>query len=142
MIPFSDPDLGSALKLLFTYGTLLPPFRASTDLEPAVFTALKTCGQAHVEGKLYDLGPYPGAIRAAGFTLWGELYRLDLKARPDLLNELDRYEGHPTLFRREPVKVMCAGQTYTAWIYWYACSLELAKPINSGNYVTYRAKSL
>ena len=53
-------------------------------------------GVVRLEGMaLYDLGPFPMAIRGSG-ELIGELYRLDA----DTLAAIDRFEGAPRLYQR------------------------------------------
>jgi gamma-glutamylaminecyclotransferase len=56
-------------------------------------------GRAETEAlfALYDLGPYPALVAGGRASVEGEVYEL---GRP-LLGRLDRFEGHPTLYRRQ-----------------------------------------
>lgn len=135
---------------LFVYGTLLP------DLAPPGMSArlaeLVPLGAARVAGRLYDLGPYPGAVdvgdappsaEAAGPTIRGEVFRLP--AEGGLLDRLDAYENHVAhdprggLFaRRATVAQLDDGRAVDCWIYVYNRSLARATPIPDGDYRRWR----
>ncbi len=86
------------LRYVFVYGSLLPG-----EPNHAVL------GGAHRQGvaatspgfQLRDLGPYPGMVRAPGGVVHGEVYAVD----PRSLAELDRFENHPELYRRTPIRL-------------------------------------
>lgn len=77
---------------LFVYGTLRSG-RVPAAIAPALAGG-RSLGTARVAGRLYDLGPYPGARLggAPGDEIEGEVLALpDLETR---LADLDRYEGY------------------------------------------------
>src|SRR4051794_24812179 len=110
-------------KLIFVYGTLR---HGSTHpmanlLKERAFHR----GLARTAGLLFDLGPFPGLVPAAGPDDWvqGNLFELRDEM---LLVELDRYEDLPTehtppgLFERVKSEVVGSdGQAVRAWLYVY-----------------------
>jgi gamma-glutamylcyclotransferase (GGCT)/AIG2-like uncharacterized protein YtfP len=94
-------------------------------------------GTGTFQGKLYDLGRYPGVVRSRGNTdrVIGEIYRFSEPQRAFQI--LDEYEGHR--FKRERVTVIQEnGKSITSWIYLYARSVTRRALIQSGDYVQYR----
>jgi gamma-glutamylcyclotransferase (GGCT)/AIG2-like uncharacterized protein YtfP len=116
---------------IFVYGTLRRacgnPF-ARLLSERAHFV-----GEARVQGRLYDLGSYPGGQPAGdpGATIRGEVFRL---AEPGaVLAALDAYEGRE--FQRAVVRAgLDGGRTIDCWIYWYA-GLTAGQPLASGDWL-------
>jgi gamma-glutamylcyclotransferase (GGCT)/AIG2-like uncharacterized protein YtfP len=89
------------------------------------------------QGKLYDLGRYPGVVRSHGNTdrVIGEIYRFSEPQRAFQI--LDEYEGHR--FKRKRVTIIQEdGKSNTSWIYLYARSVTRRALIRSGDYVQYR----
>ncbi|MCE2482433.1 MAG: gamma-glutamylcyclotransferase [Alphaproteobacteria bacterium] len=88
------------------------------------------------QGRLYDLGDYPGLMPSAdpGDRVVGEIYALRA-ARPALAR-LDRYEGRD--YRRElgAVDSRRFGRLQ-AWLYYYAGALAAAPRIASGDYLAH-----
>src|SRR5215813_7463055 len=77
---------------LFVYGTLRRD--PSHELFQLLARNAKLLGEAVVEGKLYDLGEYPGMIyRANGGHVIGELYQVNPEAWENVIERLDEYEG-------------------------------------------------
>src|SRR5262245_43318505 len=82
-------------EYLFTYGTLrsgLAPFELPSELSDVV-TRLRSIWTGFAQGRLYNLGEYPGAVleSAGGARITGEVFQL-----PDdetTLAALDAYEG-------------------------------------------------
>jgi gamma-glutamylaminecyclotransferase len=60
---------------------------------------------------LYDLGPYAAIARTGEGSVTGELYEVDAPA----LAELDRLEGHPTFYRRQPI-TLADGEEAEAYV--------------------------
>ena len=89
------------------------------------------------QGKLYDIGRYPGAIRSRSNTdrVIGEIYQLSEPQRA--LEILDEYEGHRFRRKRVPI-VQEDGRSIACWIYLYARSITHRSLIRSGDYVQYR----
>jgi gamma-glutamylcyclotransferase (GGCT)/AIG2-like uncharacterized protein YtfP len=118
---------------LFVYGTLLPGL-APPEIAPAV-AQLRPVAQGSVQGVLYDLGEYPGAVI--------DLPEVDLSEKempvrgcipgmifqipnPRLLRQLDEYEGFDpaapaaSLFVRKLHEVrLDDGRTLSCWVYVY-----------------------
>ena len=97
-------------------------------------------GTGTFQGKLYDLGRYPGAIPSRGKTdcVIGEIYRFSEPQRA--LEILDEYEGHR--FKRKRVTIIQAdGKSITSWIYLYVRSVTRRARVHAGDYVQYRNSS-
>ena len=87
---------------LFVYGTLLRGERNHRHLAHARLV------DAHVTQPrftLLDLGAYPGLVASGAPAVHGEIYEVDAAT----LRALDRFEGHPNLFRRGPLAGPVAG---------------------------------
>jgi gamma-glutamylcyclotransferase (GGCT)/AIG2-like uncharacterized protein YtfP len=116
---------------IFVYGTLLPGL-APPEIAPAV-AQLRSVAQGSVQGVLYDLGEYPGAVidlpdidlleKEVRGCIPGMIFQI-----PDhgLLRQLDEYEGYdpasPTasLFVRKLYEVrLDDGHTLSCWVYVY-----------------------
>lgn len=100
---------------IFVYGTLKRSAAGNTHrlLGPAQFVA-----RGSVRGSLYDLGRYPGLLRAnpAGNRVAGELYEIPEDAADRVLHALDEYEGDE--FKRERAYVtLASGRRRAAWLY-------------------------
>lgn len=123
--------------LLFVYGTLLRGLR--DDVLKKV--GAKLVGTGTIQGRLYDLGRYPGAKRRIGPSdrVRGEVHRL-----PDPENALavlDEYEGFfpdtpaKCEFVREAVKVtLDGGRRQQAWAYLYNRPVDESQFMPSGDY--------
>jgi gamma-glutamylcyclotransferase (GGCT)/AIG2-like uncharacterized protein YtfP len=129
---------------LFIYGTLLPE-RVPRGVSDAV-QRLRYVGKASVQGRLYDLGEYPGAVldTASRMRIVGRVF--ELPEGGDVLKSLDEYEGFDpqdrksSLFVREQVKVTLEdGQKLPCWIYIYNRDIGRAKLISGGDYLKYQA---
>ncbi len=127
---------------LFVYGTLRRGFE--NPMAELLARQADFVGLGHFQGRLYDLGSYPGveaSFRSAD-TVVGDVYRL---RRPRyLLNQFDRYEGYDSrnqarsLYLRQNVVItMAEGQTRSAWIYLYNRPLHRSKLIEAGDYLAY-----
>jgi gamma-glutamylcyclotransferase (GGCT)/AIG2-like uncharacterized protein YtfP len=108
--------------LLFVYGTLHP------DRAPAEIAAearqLRHVSPATIEGRLYDLGPYPGVHLGGNTQVPGHLFQLP--HAPDILPALDAYEGYlpatPALslfLRVKTIATQPDGSTTQCWVYVY-----------------------
>ena len=117
---------GPAPHPLFVYGLLRRGMSAGLGdwlgHGKATFLAEATVG-----GHLYDLGEYPGLLRAPspgdGAVVRGELWRID---DPHAWPVIDDFEGigpdysAPTLYRRVLAKADTAdGERVTSWVYLY-----------------------
>ena len=123
---------------LFVYGTLMRRF--GHPMHDALARGADFVGEAVVQGRLYDLGHYPGLVlsESRADTVFGELYRLH---DDDVLRVLDDYEGcapgepEPTEYVRRSVSVAGAdGGVIEAWTYVYNRPGEEQARIASGRY--------
>jgi gamma-glutamylcyclotransferase (GGCT)/AIG2-like uncharacterized protein YtfP len=124
-------------SLLFVYGTL----RAFVDIPMArlLRAAGRHLGVARVQGRLYDLGRYPGLKPARRMGEWvvGDVY--ELRAPRALLRTLDRYEAgarglERPRFVRARIRVRFGRRTRTAWLYRYRLVVRPGTLIRSGDY--------
>jgi len=112
---------------LFVYGTL----RRGAAMHGLLAGRAIWLGAATAQGRLVDLGSFPGMIAAAapGERVRGELFAFTPAQRESLLDALDRYEG--PLFERVTRAVEADDGTVTAWLYLY-CGDASGLPIISG----------
>lgn len=127
---------------LFVYGTLRKGFRSHEMLRRLRAQFLAT---GYVQGRLYDLGNYPGAVERVRDTdrIRGEVYRLPNAART--FEVLDRFEGFDpanpgfNLFeRKETMATVAGGKQLPVWIYWLRNSHGFMRRVPSGDYRTCR----
>jgi gamma-glutamylcyclotransferase (GGCT)/AIG2-like uncharacterized protein YtfP len=120
---------------LFVYGTLHSEMHDPLHrlLEKQAFLV----GTGVFQGRLYDLGRYPGAVRSRGKNdrVFGEIYRLSEHGRAFKI--LDAYEG-PRFKRKKRTIHLGNAENITAWIYLYTGSVKRRLRIPSGDYVQYR----
>ena len=97
---------------LFVYGSLMSSERAF-----ALFAAasLRWVAAHLPNARLYDIEGYPIAVLGKG-TVSGEVHWLDPAQLPDLLHQLDQYEGD------QYVRQLCSvhlvtGEQCEAWVY-------------------------
>jgi gamma-glutamylcyclotransferase (GGCT)/AIG2-like uncharacterized protein YtfP len=123
---------------LFVYGTLLPE-RVAPQLAPLV-AGLARIGPGSVPGRLYDLGPYPGAVPEPAAE---ERIRGHVLAIPDeaVLARLDAYEGDGPVgaassgfVRETAVAILDDGASLECWIYAYRGDLSGARFVSGGDY--------
>lgn len=101
-------------------------------------------GKARIRAKLYIFSgrEYPGATpgRRGRQFVYGELYRLRSPERA--LKLLDQIEGcDEGLFRRQLVDVWTNSRKTKAWSYFYARTLDDARPIPTGRFVSEQGAS-
>ena len=106
---------------LFVYGTLRPE-RAPAEIADVV-KEMRLVGGGTVQGRLLELGGYPGLVGGEG-RVSGSVF--SLPQGKDILPELDAYEGFrvdqplESLFVRERVTVqMDEGDRRECWVYRY-----------------------
>ncbi|MFN3876583.1 MAG: gamma-glutamylcyclotransferase, partial [Flavobacteriales bacterium] len=95
--------------LLFVYGTLMrgqPAHRLMRRARLLISHATTPVGFT-----LYDLGPYPAAVRQGSGRVYGELYAVPSV----LLRRLDTYERCPQEYQRSKILTPRGA----AWIYLY-----------------------
>ena len=121
---------------LFVYGTLLQKY---LQKEVGSVSGLGFVGEGSIEGELYDLGMYPGAVQKQGSAVYGEVYELTDTA--EVLRKLDEYEGYNpqnqkgSLYIRKTVEVTLNINTKTAaHAYFYNKTTRNRKKISSGRW--------
>lgn len=85
-------------QLLFVYGTLMRGRSNHHLMRSARFVGVDRTLPRYY---LYDLGEYPGLVAPGAHAVLGELFEVT----PDLLSELDCFEGHPQLFERSEIQL-------------------------------------
>jgi gamma-glutamylcyclotransferase (GGCT)/AIG2-like uncharacterized protein YtfP len=119
---------------LFIYGTLMPGLRLEAEMLGARFV-----GSAHIEGRLFDLGHYPGLLQGDG-PVTGEVYQVD----DAHLTHLDGVEGvvpgdrDASQYWREEVTVLSGplqGQRVQTYV--YNGPVDGCVPIPHGDYRRY-----
>jgi len=99
---------------VFVYGSLKQGFHNYHLLQVAGVRHMGEMGEtacaatARAEFAMMDLGSYPGVCRVehGGIAIHGEVYMVT----DEVLARLDRLEGHPNYYRREPVEVTGYGE--------------------------------
>ena len=124
-------------QYLFAYGTLQPG--CAPQQMAGVAAKLRPVGKGFLRGVLYDLGRYPGAVPIANSQSRISGTVMELPGDPDLLPELDAYEGfdpqNPAAseFVRERQTVeLAAGGTVECWFYRYSGNRDGARVVASG----------
>jgi gamma-glutamylcyclotransferase (GGCT)/AIG2-like uncharacterized protein YtfP len=128
---------------LFVYGSLRSGFRSPAYEYISRF--FNFIGEAKVQGKLFDMGSYPGAVPADDDSfIIGEIYVI--KDDSDFswaIGQLDDYEGvnvesdEMQLYRRELTDVFINNEVTPAWIYWYSGNVSGRPEIVSGDLIEY-----
>jgi gamma-glutamylcyclotransferase (GGCT)/AIG2-like uncharacterized protein YtfP len=128
---------------LFVYGTL----RRHTGHTMSMWLATQArfVGNARLQGRLYLIDPYPGAVESDTADAWvhGEILEL---LRPDAtLQQLDDYEQagtpfhQPAAYRRDKKPVLLEdGSTVEAWVYLYNRPTDTFREILSGDFLSMR----
>ena len=105
-------------------------------------------GMGAIQGNLYDMGEYPGAVPCTeDHLIVGEVYHIaNIEEFDQAMEVIDDYEGlivepgEVPLFRREPVHVLFRNTTVVAWMYWYNRPVTNRPRIDSGDFVAYKMK--
>ena len=125
---------------LFVYGSLMSS--AGHAMGERLRREARLLGEATIQGRLYKISWYPGAVDApdAGKRVHGELYALAQPSRA--LAWLDRYEGiAPGATRsaeyervERPVR-LASGEEIVAWVYLYRGDVAGRSAVPSGRWV-------
>jgi len=136
--------MAHATDCLFVYGTLMPGIAHAMAARLAAES--RPLGPASVPGRLYDFGPWPGAVHSAAVAerVHGALLRLTDPERS--LPWLDAYEGasetdpEPRAFECVIVPVrLRSGRQVDGWIYYYRGRTSRARLIPGGRYAARKA---
>lgn len=111
---------------VFVYGTLMRGGRYHRLLRGA-----RHVGEARTAlgYQLYDLGPYPAMRREGQGVVIGELYEVS----PAMLVALDRLEGHPDYYLRQPIELE-GGEQVTSYLFVDRDELATARIVTSGDW--------
>jgi gamma-glutamylcyclotransferase (GGCT)/AIG2-like uncharacterized protein YtfP len=123
---------------LFVYGTLRRRSRHPMARRLAELT--HHVGPARIQGRLYNLGRYPGLQPSQAPDDWvqGDVYDLGEQSA-QALQEMDAYENaespQPAFFDRHLAKVLLAdNQEIEVWVYWFRGDVKDEQRIVSGSY--------
>lgn len=108
---------------VFVYGSLL-----AGEVHHDLLAKARMLGTARTEPvfTLVDLGEYPALLVGGTTSVVGEIYAVD----GDLLAELDQFEGHPKLFKRETITLADGTDAY-AYVWQHT---PHGRAIQSGDY--------
>jgi gamma-glutamylcyclotransferase (GGCT)/AIG2-like uncharacterized protein YtfP len=123
-------------NLVFVYGSLRKGGDGSMS---ARYPAAKFVGNGVVNGRLYDLGDYPGLeLSESDSRVAGEVYEVS----ESLLKMLDEFEVTSRYVRRQ-VEISLNGDLKKCWIYVPEFSLgglPVEKLVTSGDWTEYQGK--
>lgn len=131
-----------APEYLFVYGTLRRGAQTGNRLLPSHL--IEFVGSGLYQGKLFELGGYPGAVPsdASDDQIKGEVYLL--REEPlAILDRLDEYEGcsprqpEPYEYKRVQTEILLEGGSVMAWVYLFNRSTAKRKRIVSGDYLEF-----
>jgi len=94
--------------ILFVYGTLKRGQRNHGLMREARFLGEAVTAPQYT---LLDLGSFPGMIPSGNTAVHGELYEVG----PELMARLDRHEGVPRFYVREPI-LLEGGNTVESYL--------------------------
>ena len=130
---------------LFLYGSLLtgtPDRRLNKRLR----RLLRHARAAAIQARLYNLGRYPGIIASPSKAdrVYGRVITVD---HPQLLRQLDRYEGYVAAepanseFIRTlmPTQLLPSRKRIACWVYIYHGDLSGKQRIVSGDYIRHKS---
>lgn len=127
------------MNYVFVYGSLRRGMHNHYLLGDSEFVGN---GKTVAKYGMVDVGSFPAVVEPeegeAGETeITGEVYRVDAKT----LERLDRLEGYPKFYDREPTAIVTADDMLTAWMYYWptGCSTNGTTPVPSGDWVEYHA---
>lgn len=130
-----------ATSYLFVYGTLMETI--NSDIAKFLRANSRYVGLGKMNGRLYDLGHYPGAIydRSEQGFVTGNVFELFIPA--EVFPVLDHYEGigdifeQPQEYIRKVVPISIGQMKQNCWAYLYNLSTVQLKAIPLGNYKDY-----
>lgn len=132
---------------IFVYGTLRED--PAHDMYRVLARSATFVGDATANGRLYDLGAYPGLVLSSDpdSIVHGEVYELKPDGAAQVLTLLDNYEGcgvnDPSSheYRRELVRVRLSnGEETNAWTYLLNRDPSDMAHIRGGDYLTWRKR--
>ena len=128
------------MDYLFVYGTLMKT--VSNGMSRFLHSHSEFIGNAYIQGKLYDLQGYPGAVAGNNPTerVYGHVFKI--KDTEAVFKVLDDYEGigdgNPTDYEyvRTHVTAFLENDTeVTTWFYAYNFPTDALEVMPSGRYL-------
>lgn len=127
---------------IFVYGTLLST--AGHPMGARLQGEARLVGAASIQGRLYELGKYPGLVEVADAAerVQGEVHALNSPATS--LAWLDAYEGivpgrqQNQYERVERTAQLASGGELTVWVYLYRRDVTRFQPIAGGRWMPQR----
>lgn len=124
------------MEFLFVYGTLLDP---KNSVGQFLRSNAELFADGYFQGKLYDLGEYPGAVESNNpeDKVYGSVFVLE---KPEtVLRMLDEYEetgdqfAEPNEFIRTKTEIVVGkNEKLLCWIYLYNYPVDSGNQIESG----------
>lgn len=127
-----------AADYIVLYGSLRTDGEISN--KPDLSTYLKPAGKALVEGRLFDLGEYPGLVPGAG-SVHAELYEVVDRQAFRVIDGFEQYDPtdvEQSLYLRRAVRLV--RPQLDAWVYVYNRRINTAPEIKSGDWIEYLAQ--
>ena len=131
---------------LFVYGTLRKA--VNNPVKNQIIDYVVWIGEAEIEGIMYDIGNYPGAVAATNNDkglVKGEILKITQPKK--LLKILDDYEGidaeqpdKSEYCRRQIIATLVNGEEVKAWVYLYNFSVHGKTRIQQTDYLDYLKK--
>ncbi len=123
------------MEFLFVYGTLLDPKNPAGQF---LLSNADLFDEGNFQGKLFDLGDYPGAVESNNpeDKVYGSVFIL--KNEESVLRTLDEYEetgdqfAKPNEFIRKKTEIITGKkEKLFCWVYLYNRSTENLSPIKT-----------
>lgn len=132
--------ISNSSQLIALYGSLMSPFFTLEQL--GLKSRLELLGPCTLQGRLYDLGDYPGLLMptGAGDIVEAELYRFSDSGVLRVLDEFEDYDPgneSASLYLRK--KFLLESPRQEAWVYLYNQSVIESDYIAGGNWQQYVA---
>ena len=127
------------MSYLFVYGTLRNDARHNVARH--LSKGARLIGTGFIQGKLFDLGEYPGAVPSSNprEKVYGQIFEI---LDESLFSILDDYEGcgshdsPPFEFRREQIPIISSNASVrNAWVYFYNWPVGKNPLIRTGDYL-------
>ena len=121
------------VRHIFVYGSLISAYTMQEEL--GISDQLRWVQAFCIQGSLYHLGEYPGAVlENEGGLIQGELYEI---LEEDCLKILDQYEGFDSLKQRQSLFIRQVIRDYSVpfYIYVYNQSVKTVPCIEDGDWV-------
>jgi gamma-glutamylcyclotransferase (GGCT)/AIG2-like uncharacterized protein YtfP len=131
------------MKHLFVYGTLL---QSENTFGHYVKNHSKYLTKGRFEGRLFNIGEYPGAVQEPGSDSFVLGSIVLLKNPEEALKVMDAYEGfgaeqpQPNEFIRCEIEIESEVETIRCWTYLYNHPVEHLYQIEEGDYLKFLAK--